>query len=915
MAKKKNDSKFLEEIDFSAEDILNSSEERLENIIKAKKAYIEYQEVLKDINKKLKSNKELTEEDKKLLKEKLDSYKKIQEEIKKENELLDEGKILRELNNELQEKENKFLREGATLNERITHYIEKAAVAHGVNINKIKTYFNEAKSGVNNIISGVKEINESWGKVDQASFDFGKRMGSNKETIEELRKSTIDFVESTRGIYGSMEEIIKLQGDYNVSIGRSISLTKEQKENLGALKGLVGEQTAIEFSAKLENFGLNPEEVGKRVGKMFSNASKSGLAFETYSKNFLNNIKLAQNYTFKRGLEGLEAMARKSTAIRLDMQQTANFADKVSTLEGAVEASAQLSVLGGDFAKYSNPLTMMYEGLNDMESLQDRVVKMFGDVGKWDYSKGQVDVSVFNRERLKRAAPAMGMDYSSIMEMINNNARRNIIESKLNGVYDEDTKELILNKAQLDKEGNAKVNVAGESVDVNSLTNDQINYLKNENRSESEILTEINQRLAGFGDINKRYEDTKAASSAQINETIGIGELTKKALGELTEQTGLMRIIAGVSPGFKLLGGLLGMIHGILMGISTSLKFGRSIGGVEDTSGTVGTGGGLPGAGGKNSVVPPRPGKGGFFRNAAASTLKWGRKGGGASRMVAKTGAGLLKAGATVGTAGLRFAKAATGPAGLVALGSNLAEGGIDSYYSDKKKDNWYVAGKAASKAAEFGAYGAMVGAMFGGVGAPIGAAIGAAAGGIYGGYSAYKDKKKGELIASIQAIGTPHIHDYEVYDNDELETMTKGVGSVPLSLLKKMEENGDSFKKGGYTGDGDVNDIAGVVHKGEIVIPNEVTKEIIKPNGDLMNNISVKNDVAAKDTKTEQSVSFSPININLSGSIELKSNGYNSKVEAKDLMTPEIIDKIIKEIQIRTNYSLNRDKTHIKFG
>ena len=123
--------------------------------------------------------------------------------------------------------------------------------------------------------------------------------------------------------------------------------------NFAAMKQVLGDQAAIDFSLKLENFGLNPDEVGDRVGKMFSNASKSGVAFEKWSKNVLDNIKLAQNYNFKNGVDGLISMAKKASEIKLDMQQVARFADKVSTLEGAVTASANLSVFIGGISTTS----------------------------------------------------------------------------------------------------------------------------------------------------------------------------------------------------------------------------------------------------------------------------------------------------------------------------------------------------------------------------------------------------------------------------------------------------------------------------------------------------------------------------------------------------------------------------------
>ena len=136
------------------------------------------------------------------------------------------------------------------------------------------------------------------------------------ETIRFVKEQSIGMKYNT-----SMEELVKLQESYNKSIGRSIALTNSQKETMAAMRKVAGDETTIKFATSLENFGLNPDEVGGVVGKMFETASRSGVAWSKYSDNFLNNIKTAQNYTFRNGLEGLQSMAKKAAEIKLDMKQ------------------------------------------------------------------------------------------------------------------------------------------------------------------------------------------------------------------------------------------------------------------------------------------------------------------------------------------------------------------------------------------------------------------------------------------------------------------------------------------------------------------------------------------------------------------------------------------------------------------
>jgi hypothetical protein len=134
---------------------------------------------------------------------------------------------------------------------------------------------------------------------------------------------------------------------------------------------------------------------------MFSVAAKEGLSFEKYSDNVTKNLKLAQNFTFKNGTKGLEAMAKKATAIKMDMQQIAAFAEKIGSVETSIETSAQLQVLGGPFASLADPLGMLNESLNDVGGLQDRIAKMVSGLGYFDKTTGEIICQVLTKNVLK----------------------------------------------------------------------------------------------------------------------------------------------------------------------------------------------------------------------------------------------------------------------------------------------------------------------------------------------------------------------------------------------------------------------------------------------------------------------------------------------------------------------------------
>ena len=884
-----------------------------------------YNENIKDLNNKIqeiinkqKEGKDISEKDVKTIKEKLTQLTKEER--------------AREKIRELSHLENKAIKEGLTWEEKRYKLLTKFGEQLGVNTDKFKNGVEELKKGFNDSKDVISKFNQAWASADQAASKYTRTIGGSKASMEALRKSTIDFMEARSiGVkYNtSMEELIKLQGDYNASIGRSIDLTNDQKETFAALKEtLQSDQAAIEFTTKLENFGLNPDEVGERVGQMFSKASKSGVAFEKYSKNFLDNIKLAQNYNFKNGLRGLESMAKKATEIKMDMQQVARFADKVSTLEGAVQAGANLSVLGGSFAQFGNPLQMLYEGLNDMEGLQDRMINMFGKLGKWDYTKGQVDVSVFNKQRIKAAAEATGMDYSTLMEQINAGARRNIVKGKLGDRYsgDKDFEDLLLNKAQLDEKGNAFVTIRGERKDINSLSKEDQNYLKTSNTSDSDNIAEIAVNTRGYKDVKEGLEKQGDVAETSLNEMTGIGKITKESMAWLGERSGLLKAIKAINPVMGITNSLLTSINGLLLIINSKVG-----------AGGIGAGVGR----GKNGF-----GIGGKFGSKYNYTM---HKNGMAS--VPGT-SGFVKP-----TAGMKFMKGVGrfGGIGGAALGAAgmLGEMAIDNSEWGKNRSehaNAYGWAKAGTGALAGMGTGAMIGSMFGPVGTLVGAGVGLLGGALYSGISGYKEAQaeanKKQIAENLRSLFNATINDPNVYSVNELALMKGGSNSLPMSLKQKMANYGDNL--GGHAFGGSVKEgitgpisgnggpredkVAMYASPGEYIVNAESAVKYrpeldfinakkysnggsITPNGNEMNTLQVSNNSLQNtiDHDTTTSMKIEPININLSGDLKIGGEKVDPQ-KVLDAITPQLIDRINDGLVDRRNFRIDRNKTHMKF-
>ena len=485
----------------------------------------------------------------------------------------EEKKKLNEINKELSYR-NKKEEEGVTLQERFNHRLD----AYVLNTKKFANGFNEVKTSMMGMFDIARKLLEPWGKLDQASANYARNIGLGAERYRQLRRDSI-IASQERHIAErtgfSAEEQIEAMGMYTSNIGRQVSFNPDQQEDMAYGMKLLGEQNAQAFMQGLENFGLSSDAAIDRANELFKRSEKAGVAFSKYSKTFLENIKLAQNYTFRNGLNGLSDMAKRSAEIKMNLAEVSKFVDKTSTLEGSLQSAASLSVLGGNFALGANPLNMLYNGLNDFEGAEKQMENILKGLVSFNQETKQLEMSAFNRERMKAAAQAMGVDYNSMMETAFSLGREEQVAPIINRLgYQKgsDEYQTILNKSYLDKEGNAKVNINGQAKSVSNLTSEDINTLTRTDFNDSDNIRTITGTLLGWDDIimgTKKGIDEQRAYRAEVT---GIGERAKNLIELARDNSHLISDIASAVEVIKM--GILALGVGNGFG-----NMGRSFGG------------------------------------------------------------------------------------------------------------------------------------------------------------------------------------------------------------------------------------------------------------------------------------------------------------------------------------------------
>lgn len=353
-------------------------------------------------------------------------------------------------------------------------------------------------------------------KAEAAANDMGINLGFSRKQLDTFKRSMFQ-TQITIAKWGkTMEDAQKMQNEYTETTGRNIQFTTTDFDSSFAFDKLVGQDgLSNKLTAGMELFNHSVSDSNEMFFEMYKNVSKIGLNSRKYFTDLQSNLRLAEKFQFKGGLKSLMEMSKWAQNVRFNMGSLDNILDKVQTggLEGIIEQSAKLQVLGGNYAMGADPLAMAYEAFNDPSSLAKRLNKMLVGEGTFNSKTGEVDFSGFSQMKVRAMAEATGQDYKDVLNQARQMIKGNIVNKELNGKYkwsDED-KALITNKARL-VNGEWKVTM-DNNVDqsVSTLSPQDLDHLKPTDNEEKLV-----NYVANIRDMMTRLTGTQQENIAKL---------------------------------------------------------------------------------------------------------------------------------------------------------------------------------------------------------------------------------------------------------------------------------------------------------------------------------------------------------------------------------------------------------------
>jgi hypothetical protein len=634
-------------------------------------------------------------------------------------------------------------------------------------VNKTKILL--AKSGAE-IVKGLIKIpnlvENAYGKfkglglfeLEKAVKKSALSMGLVGESSRAFSADIRNAAYQTTMIGVGMEQLAKMQSDYSEALGRNVMLNENGLKAMAELAAAtaLGAEGAAKMAADMEQQGYSAERTRDFVEQTMNDTTKMGLNASKVIKNIQQNMKMLNKYNFKGGVKGLAKMAETTSKLGVDMNFATGMADKLFDIEGAVEMSSQLQVLGGAWAGLADPFHLMYMARNDMAGLTEEIGQAAASQATFNAELGEFEISSLEMHRLRKVAEQTGIAYEDLATAGKNAAKFTKIKSQVGFAMDKDSKEFLTNTAKLDKDGKASIEVMidGKKTKkfLNQLSKAEVEKLMGEDKRLKERAEEAQTFDESFTNLINSFkvsllplidtmndklvpELTKLA--ADFNAKGGWGETVRefaKTIGgwissvagfmiEWPELTAGLLLFAKAAPIIGALGSFIGdkvkwFANGVALaaGFNSAASVGGSGGSITD----------MISGGGKK-------GKGSFFKNykglrsmgdsrlgAAKSAFKWS---GGGMKMLGGAGGGLLA-------------------------------GGIDSIdaFSEGKTGEGF--GNIAG-----GVLGGALGSLLGPVGTVIGSSLGSMAGGYIGGLFD-EDESSRDRRGSIASMGDGIVFD-----------------------------------------------------------------------------------------------------------------------------------------------------------
>jgi hypothetical protein len=375
----------------------------------------------------------------------------------------------------LQKQVSKLLEKQGDLNRSASAYVEKIGEGDTLwqsTYGSVKSMYSKLLDFSTNLQDQYKSAEQLAKTFKQTSVNIGIGYQNQKILGSEFNKSVM-LVER---LGGNMDDVNTIYSKFADQSGRVRILDDEEVQRIFAIEqatGLMGDSAAA-LAERFDLMGVGSEQFAENVNQILKDSQKLGLNSSKVVKVLSDNFENMQRMSFRGGVKAMTEMSKLAVKMRIDVSDMLGMADKFYEPEAAIEAAAQLQLMGGDIAEaFGDPFETMYLARNKPEELANRLQSMTENMVAFNEETGEYELPAEARQQLSFAAEQLGLAKDSVIDMAFQSSKMKDIKLSVGGDFTEEQLDKISSIAKF-KDGQWKVDVGDESVAVDGLDTDQL---------------------------------------------------------------------------------------------------------------------------------------------------------------------------------------------------------------------------------------------------------------------------------------------------------------------------------------------------------------------------------------------------------------------------------------------------------
>jgi hypothetical protein len=252
---------------------------------------------------------------------------------------------------------------------------------------------------IGRIQDGISDINRSFGETRTRYLEFSTAVSD----------SVADFVR----LGGEASDVSTTIAGIGEASRRNVVATKETLTEIFATAEYLG-ISAKDITESFAIAGIEMSNIAEATEESVNYIQSIGLNARTIMGDVALRMEYMNRFNFEGGVLGLSKMAAQASMLRFDMNQTAEFADKVLNPDGAIQMAAAFQRLGVASGDLVDPFILMDKSINDPEGLQDSIIDLAKQFTIFDEKTGNFRINPGGVRLLKELQEQTGLSYENM---------------------------------------------------------------------------------------------------------------------------------------------------------------------------------------------------------------------------------------------------------------------------------------------------------------------------------------------------------------------------------------------------------------------------------------------------------------------------------------------------------------------